>query len=274
MLLRVLFKIYQTINMKILRVIINFIGVAVSALAISSCFDSTYSESYTLIASFEYGKQVTLRPDSTYFSTTGYAIGFNYLAFCHNVDPQTREYKGGFRLSALEGQIKPIKEDEGDGTQAAAEQPALDMTWRAHSVPGANMYMVYYMSQERPDSDIEFLMPTRGTCVLKSCHVTNTAKVAEEIAAKFERNDKMVLKATGYKDGKQTGTAEIALADYTQNDKSGQPKDSIVSTWTTFDLSRLQAVDIVKFEIENPSGKNIPKYFCIDNVVADIALDL
>ena len=104
--------------------------------------------------------------------------------------------------------------------------------------------------------------------------MTNTAKVAEEIAAKFERNDKMVLKATGYKDGKQTGTAEIALADYTQNDKSGQPKDSIVSTWTTFDLSRLQAVDIVKFEIENPSGKNIPKYFCIDNVVADIALDL
>ena len=253
--------------MRTLRGIIKFMSIAVSAFALSSCFDSTYSESYTLIASFEYGKQVTLRPDSTYFTTDGYAIGYNYLAFCHDTDPQTKEFRGGFRLSALE-------EDEGDGTQTAAEQPALDMTWRAHSVPGANMYMVYYMSQERPDSDIEFLMPTRGTCVLKSCHVTNTAKVAEEIAAKFERNDKVVLKATGYKDGKQTGTAEIALADYTQNDKSGQPKDSIVSKWTTFDLSRLQAVDIVKFEIENPSGKNIPKYFCIDNVVADIALEL
>lgn len=260
--------------MRTLRGIIKFMSIAVSALAISSCFDSTYSESYTLIASFEYGKQVTLRPDSTYFSTTGYAIGFNYLAFCHNVDPQTREYKGGFRLSALEGQIKPIKEDEGDGTQTAAEQPALDMTWRAHSVPGANMYMVYYMSQERPDSDIEFLMPTRGTCVMKACQVTNTAKVAENIAAKFERGDKLLLKAVGYKDGKETGTAEMELADYTQNDKSGQPKDSIVSAWTTFDLSKLQVVDKIKFELENLSGKSIPMYFCVDNVVADIALDL
>ena len=66
----------------------------------------------------------------------------------------------------------------------------------------------------------------------------------------------------------------MELADYTQNDKSGQPQDSIVSAWTTFDLSKLQVVDKIKFELENLSGKSIPMYFCIDNVVADIALDL
>lgn len=260
--------------MKILRAIINFLGVAISAFALSSCFNSTYSESYTLIASFEYGKQVELRPDSTYFATTGYAIGYNYLAFCHNVDPQTKAFKGGFRLSALEGLIKPEKTEEVEGEQTAAEKTALDMTWRAHSVPGANMYMVYYMSQDRPEYDVEFLIPTSGTCIMKSCYVTNTAKVAADIASTFERGDKLVLKATGYKNGKETGTAEMALADYTQNDKSGQPKDSIVSAWTMFDLSKLQLVDKVKFELENMSTKNVQKYFCIDNVVADITLDI
>lgn len=260
--------------MRILRGIIKFMGLAVSAFALSSCFSSTYSENYTLVASFEYGKQVTLRPDSTYFATNGYAIGYNYLAFCHNVDSQTKEFKGGFRLSALEGQIRPVQNEEDDDAQTVAEQPALDMTWRAHSVPGANMYMVYYMSQNKPEYDVEFLIPTTGTCVMKACQVTNTAKVAENIAAKFERGDKLLLKAVGYKDGKETGTAEMELADYTQNDKSGQPKDSIVSAWTTFDLSKLQVVDKIKFELENLSGKSIPMYFCVDNVVADIALDL
>jgi hypothetical protein len=248
-------------------------SIAVSAFALSSCFDSTYSENYTLIASFEYGKQVTLRPDSTYFTTDGYAIGYNYLAFCHDTDPQTKEFRGGFRLSALEGQIKPIQSEEGDGTQTVAEQPALDMKWRAHSAPGANMYLVYYMSSNRPECDVEFLVPTRGTCVMKSCHVTNTAMVAEEISTKFERNDQLLLRAIGFKDGKETGTAEIPLA-YTQYDQSsGEPKDSIVSTWTAFDLSKLQAVDKIKFELVNQSDKTIPMYFCVDNVVADITLE-
>ena len=60
--------------MRTLRGIIKFMSIAVSAFALSSCFDSAYSENYTLIASFEYGKQVTLRPDSTYFTTDGYLI--------------------------------------------------------------------------------------------------------------------------------------------------------------------------------------------------------
>lgn len=258
--------------MRVLRSIIKFMSIAVSAFALSSCFDSTYSENYTLIASFEYGKQVTLRPDSTYFTTDGYAIAYNYLAFCHDTDPQTKEFRGGFRLSALEGQIRPIQSEEGDGTQAVAEQSALDMKWRAHSVPGPNMYMVYYMGPNRPECDIEFLAPTRGTCAMKSCQVTNTAMAAEEIAAKFERGDKLLLRAIGYKDGKETGTAEMELADYTQNDKTGQPKDSIVSAWTTFDLSKLQTIDKIRFELQ--SEKVIPMYFCIDDVVADITLEL
>ena len=260
--------------MNLLNNLTKAFGVVVAAVVLSSCFKSNYSESYQLIANFEYGKVLELRKDSTYFAADGFGIGYNYLVFCHNIDPISKEYKGGFRISALEGQIRPAKEEEDNNEQTAADEMAqMDMVWRAHSVPGVNTYMVYYASQSRPEYDIEFLVPTNGSCIMKACQVTNTAKVAEEIAGKFVRGDKMMLKAIGYKDGKETGVAEIALADFTQNDKTGQPKDSIVSRWTTFDLSKLQAVDKVKFEIEVFSEKDVQKYFCLDNVVADIALE-
>jgi hypothetical protein len=260
--------------MNVLKNVTKVLAIAAVVVVVSSCFKSNYSESYQLVANFEYGKVLELRKDSTYFAAEGFGIGFNYLVFCHDIDMTTKEYKGGFRISALEGQIRPVKEEENDSEHVDSDEVApLDMVWRAHSVPGVNTYMVYYMSQNRPEYDIEFLMPTNGTCVMKACHVTNTAKVAEEIATKFVRGDKMTLKAIGYKDGKETGVAEIALADFTQNDKAGQPKDSIVSRWTTFDLSKLAAVDKVRFEIEMLGESDVQKYFCLDNLIADIAIE-
>lgn len=256
---------------KISHRIIRFAGVAALVISLSSCFDTVNSETYTLLASFEYGSSLKLRADSTYYAAEGFGIGYNYLVFCHNVDPDTKEFRGGFRISALEGQIRPVEDEADEQTKASDVVAPLDMTWRAHSIPGKNTYMVYSMSQDRPTDDVEFLMAKSGTCTMQSCMVTNTTKVAEEIAGKFERGDKLVLKAIGYKDGKQTGTAEIALADYTQNDKTGQPKDSIVSRWTTFDLSALQTVDKVRFELE--SGKSVQKYFCLDSMIASIAIE-
>ena len=131
--------------------------------------------------------------------------------------------------------------------------------------------MVNYLSAQRPSYDIEFMAPSTGTCIMKVCQVTNTVKVAQEIASKFQRNDKLTLIATGYKDGQMTGSAQIDLADYTQNDKSGQPKDSIVSKWTNFDLSALKSVDKINFALV--STKSVSQYFCLDNVVADIAIE-
>lgn len=248
------------------------------AFALTSCLDSNYSQSYSLIANFEYGNSVKFRADSTYYAEGAYAIGYNYLAFCHTLDQTTQEFQGGFRLSALEGQIRPAKvEDESSEQTTPSESLSgeevvlLGNTWRVHAAPAVNTYMVYHMNAYRPEYDIAFLVPTNGTCLIKSCQVANTAAVAEEIAEKFERGDRLVLKATGYKDGKETKTVEINLADYTQNDKSGQPKDSIVSRWTTLDLSSLQLVDKVKFEME--STKKVQQYFCMDNMEADITLE-
>ena len=264
--------------MNILRNTIKLVGAVVLAFALTSCLDSNYSQSYSLIANFEYGNSVKFRADSTYYAEGAYAIGYNYLAFCHTLDQTTQEFQGGFRLSALEGQIRPAKvEDESSEQTTPSESLSgeevvlLGNTWRVHAAPAVNTYMVYHMNAYRPEYDIAFLVPTNGTCLIKSCQVANTAAVAEEIAEKFERGDRLVLKATGYKDGKETKTVEINLADYTQNDKSGQPKDSIVSRWTTLDLSSLQLVDKVKFEME--STKKVQQYFCMDNMEADITLE-
>lgn len=264
--------------MNILRNTIKLVGAVVLAFALTSCLDSNYSQSYSLIANFEYGNSVKFRADSTYYAEGAYAIGYNYLAFCHTLDQTTQEFQGGFRLSALEGQIRPAKvEDESSEQTTPSESLSgegtllFGNTWRVHAAPAVNTYMVYHMNAYRPEYDIAFLVPTNGTCLIKSCQVANTAAVAEEIAEKFERGDRLVLKATGYKDGKETKTVEINLADYTQNDKTGQPKDSIVSRWTTLDLSSLQLVDKVKFEME--STKNVQQYFCMDNMEADITLE-
>ena len=264
--------------MNILRNTIKLVGAVVLAFALTSCLDSNYSQSYSLIANFEYGNSVKFRADSTYYAEGAYAIGYNYFAFCHTLDQTTQEYQGGFRLSALEGQIRPVKvEDESSEQTTPSESLSgeevvlLGNTWRVHAAPAVNTYMVYHMNAYRPEYDIAFLVPTNGTCLIKSCQVANTAAVAEEIAEKFERGDRLVLKAIGYKDGKETKTVEINLADYTQNDKTGQPKDSIVSRWTTLDLSSLQLVDKVKFEME--STKNVQQYFCMDNMEADITLE-
>lgn len=262
--------------MNILRNMIKLVGAVVLAFALTSCLDSNYSQSYSLIANFEYGNSVKFRADSTYYAEGAYAIGYNYLAFCHTLDQTTQEFQGGFRLSALKGQIRPEKVEDADSdqtpeSQVAGERLPLGNTWRVHAAPAVNTYMVCYMSSYKPEHDVEFLLPTNGTCLIKSCQVANTAAVAEEIAEKFVRGDRLILKATGYKDGKETKTVEINLADYTQNDKAGQPKDSIVSRWTTLDLSSLQLVDKVKFEME--STKNVQQYFCMDNMEADITLE-
>ena len=67
--------------MKLFTTLKRFIGVAVIACALSSCFSYINTESYTLVADFEYGSDLVVRPDSTYYAEKGIGIGYNYLAF-------------------------------------------------------------------------------------------------------------------------------------------------------------------------------------------------
>ena len=76
----------------------------------------------------------------------------------------------------------------------------------------------------------------------------------------------MTLKATGYLNGTKTDSAEIMLAERVSG------RDSIVSKWTTFDLSKLGSVDKVDFELIIPEGKDVPATVCIDEVLTSVTV--
>ena len=137
-----------------------------------------------------------------------------------------------------------------------------------------NIYTVFYQNPDEskmPEHDVKFVgysadsIIEEGTCKIAGCYLTNTVEVADYIKANFKTGDKLVVKATGYLHGNKTGETEIALADFSEK------KDSIVSTWTPFELKKLGFIEYVDFEITS-TDPNVPTYFCMDNVVAEVEI--
>ena len=178
----------KNIQLKMRKILFYIIALT----SVVSCLNGTsYSSSYQVLATFDYG-DAKFRSDSTFYvSAENIGIGWNYLAFCHKVDA-SGDFLGGFRLSCLEGQIKENAEET--APQAEGEALPLDMTWRVNTVPEANNYMVFWDSGDMPESHILFMNPTNGKCTMALCYVCNTAKVAEEIKSKpiSNRNTKLI----------------------------------------------------------------------------------
>ena len=103
---------------------------------------------------------------------------------------------------------------------------------------------------------------------MKNVFVSNTVEVADSIKSQFVPGDQLILTATGYLADQVTDKAEIKLAEYTT------AKDSIINTWTNFDLSKLGNIDSVEFDIVVPEGKDIPKAVCMDVMIAGLSLYL
>ena len=152
----------------------------------------------------------------------------------------------------------------------STSDPALDSTWRVASgrgYMGSETYVVHYtnpFSFFLPDYDIQFLNEDYGTCVPSGCYVNNTSPVVKTIKERFHLGDRLTLKAVGYLDGKMASSVEMLLADYSAQ------KDSVVTVWTPFELSKLGTVDRIDFELL--STKEIPLYFCMDNMTATVSL--
>lgn len=222
----------------------------------ASCFgDETYNRSYTLAADFEYSNSTSFfRADSLYIDVqSGYGIGYQDFAFYHKLNADKTDVTGGFVASYLSS----VRAETESGN-----------TYRAYVVPASkylNTYLVYRSGSPMPEHDMEFMNAKYGTCEMIACYVTNTVAVADAVAANFELGDRLSLKATGYLDGNKTGETEIALADFSAQ------KDSIVSTWTVFDLSKLGSVEYVDFEVVSTKDA-VPGDFCLDYVVGSVNL--
>lgn len=230
--------------------------------AVSSCFGDDFmtEKSYTLCADFEYqgvDYDAEFGADSVFLDIEG-GIGFRYsdLIFYHDVDTLSGRFNGGFAMSYLDIPKSGVT----DG---------LDNMFRVNTPKGAirNTFLVFHDNADEtlmPKNDVEFMWTDLGTCSMSGCYVNNTVMVADSIKANFEKGDRFLVRATGWLNGAKTGEAEVVLADFSSQ------KDSIVSTWTQFDLSKLGSVQYVDFEVVTDKADKVPAYFCMDYMIASV----
>jgi hypothetical protein len=247
----------------------KFLFLAVVAICIVSCLNSgSFYHSYRADITFEFSESVyqeSCFKDSVYvmdgevvgdaFSDTRYPIFFGQ-------NHTSGIFNGGFLMSILKG--------EADG--ALTREAKLDDKYRVHAATGASgskTYAVFYgnpSASMMPKYDIDFFYKSYGTCSPYSCYVNNTTYVARMIQEHFADGDKLVLTASGWREGGEKTTASIVLAEYSEQ------KDTIMYNWTKFDLSKLGFVDYIDIEVVS-TNPNVPAYCCIDNFSAGVNIE-
>lgn len=240
--------------------------------AMASCLgDTEYRQSGQLDAHFEYQSSIyssEFDSDSLFFMSASGFIGWEYIAFYHNRDSITKTFDGGMLLSYKKSRVL----DPADSLSLAREDAVAfaEDAYRVNAPQGnlINTYAVHYTNPDAskmPAHDIEFGARSVGACMPDRCYVNNTRYMAYKIAKTFEEGDKLTLKAIGYRGKTVTGEASINLAEYTAQ------KDSIVSSWTLFDLRKLGVIEYVDFELIS-TKKEVPAYFCMDHFGASVTI--
>lgn len=231
-----------------------------SALALSSCFgdEGSYTAEFYLGASFEYthiDQSVLFEGDSLYFDAAyGLGVGWDDLAFYHKLNEEKTEFKGGFILSALTGEVC------GEGYEP---DEAVDI-YRANAPKDStSRYLVFRDSADMPEHDSEFISIKYGTCAMIGCRVAVPEYVAYAASEHFTDGDKLTLTVTGYNGTTETGEASIELASCENG------KVNVLSVWKTLDLSKLGKIQYMDFDVVSTSP-DVPEAFCLDNVVAKV----
>ena len=256
--------------MKMKKVLNQLLVVFFAALSVVSCLpEADYSQTAVVSASFEYVNAPFDTDSLFYKSDRGAGIGWGSLGFMHKVDTTSWTFEGGVLLSCKEGTIY----DPAD-TVAMAKSDSLVYAqdlYRVNSVKDTlsnNSYLVYYQnpdSSKMPEHDVLFLIEEHGACQAQYCLVNNTSYVAYKAAKTFAPGDRITLTATGYLKGAKTGEVSMHLADFSAQ------KDSIVSKWTVFDLTKLGVFDAVDFNVAS-TKEDVPAYFCMDHFTASVTV--
>ena len=233
--------------MKSIAVKIIFAGmIAVSAV---SCLDSSYTASYPLGVTFEVGDEMEFTKDSIYYEKM-LLVG-NNIYFQNLYDSSTGEF-GGCILSRAHNLH----------TDDCTPYSVYDTSAYA----GSETFMLFYDNPETmPEHHIYFAVAASGSCTPTGCFIQNTTETVGSVRETYGDGDWLLLTATGYLDGKETGKAEIYLADFRDS------KDSVVTSWTPFALNKLGNIEYIDFELTS-SKTEVPQYFCLDNFYANITL--
>ena len=233
----------------------RFIYIIFASFLVASCFDgSNYYEKFTDVTTFEYTQEDYAKlfgSDSTYFDASqGVGIKWNYFAFYHKTF--NGMFLGGFQLSYMKPSGNADKPEGYALNPYRVVGPQLSSTNKTYSV--------FHQSadpSEMPEHDFGFLVPSNGTCTPRHCWVNNSEAVYEAL----KPGDEFKIVAKGFLGGKETGTVEIKLA-----------ADTLVYNWTKFDLAKIGPVDAMDFEIVS-SNASVPKFFCMDELVADVNIE-
>lgn len=236
------------------------------AFSLVSCLNSNFSSVYNVTYTFEYTTNSVYEKEFSQDSIAVIAddgIGFSWLetSLTFGQKASSKQFLGGFVMSYLQGEEKgALAKDENSNDRFRVYAPS--------GCDKSRTYTVFYdnkIDSMMPSEDIAFTYKSIGTCVMSDCYVNNTTLVARKIKEHFQEGDKLVLKATGYLKNSPTGSSSIVLAEKTA------AKDSIMYTWSRFDLVPLGSVDRIDFTIES-TNENVPTYACIDNVKASFEL--
>ena len=232
-----------------------------TSVLLSSCLGSPMLDMTDAVeVTFDY--EDGLFKDSLFFDTqyrTGY--GYDNFIFYQKIDGAPElTFKGGFMVSMLQtpksGKTGPLKNNK------YRSNVRVEANYE-------NKYAIFFQTDQMPEKHLEFVVVSNGlinTCTATGVFVTNTVEVENAIKDTFEDGDRLVLTATGYLGGVKVNSASVTLAEYTTD------KDTIVSDWTLFDLRSLGDFDQIRFDIQTPPGKDIPKAVCMDYFLASVSM--
>ena len=238
-----------------------------AAMMVASCLGDgpTNSQQYNMVATFEYVSDydipVQFGSDSLYVDEVkGLGMLWNDVAFMQKLSDDKKEIKGGFVLSCLKGRMyKEGYESEKSADLYRVNAPA----------DSSRMYMVFVdagVEDMMPAHDMEFIADEYGTCKVIGCYVNVPLYVAAAAAKEFKDGDALVLKATGYLDGKVTAEKSMDLITCANGKVDMLPK------WTVFDLTALGDIRYVDFDVQS-SNPNVPEVFCMDNFGARVSIE-
>ena len=234
----------------------KFLLIIMAAVCAASCLGDgpSYSRSYTLSATFEYG--MVCGSDSLYYENQiGEGVSWEDLAFYHKLSSDRSEFQGGFIVSCLDGSKRSEKD--------------LYRVNKGIGYYNSSTYAVFYDNPDAskmPEHAISFMAEKVGTCKMVGCYVNNTAAVVDAVRNHFEPGDRLTLNLTGYLAGEKTGTDVFVLAECTDQ------KDSVITEWRPCLFTKIGYVDRVEVEVVSTKPE-VPTYVCIDNLQADISIE-
>lgn len=188
---------------------------------------------------------------------------------------------GGFVLSRQVWQRPESQEDTEKPKEGEVEKPEQKEPGRysVYGKTGANSSrtFMFFLDNGRDNMgkhDIVFSGTEVGTFSVTGIKVNNTAATVLAITGdsgkEFKLTGDYTLTATGYLNGQKTASADFLLAGKGRGKIVGT--DSLVTSWQSFDLSKLGSVQYIDFSLNTPEGVSMQKTFCMDDFTGNVAI--